>query len=107
MKALARLGLVVASLLIACGAAAADYTWTQTATGTYTWPTAANWGGSGFPNGTDDVASLAIDLTGNQTINLDQPIAVGSLLLGDPTSSFFTTTIAAGTGRLRRRSARA
>jgi autotransporter-associated beta strand protein len=98
MKALARLGLVVASLLIACGAAAADYTWTQTATGTYTWPTAANWGGSGFPNGTDDVASLAIDLTGNQTINLDQPIAVGSLLLGDPTSSFFTTTIAAGTG---------
>ncbi|MBA4019033.1 MAG: hypothetical protein C0483_17840 [Pirellula sp.] len=62
---------------------AATYTWNQTAAGTYSWPTNANWSPAGFPDAVGDTANLNIDILGNQTINLDQPIVLGTLNIGD------------------------
>src|SRR4051812_12509402 len=60
------------------------YTWTPTAAGTFDWNNAANWGGAGFPNAADDVANINNDIAaGTQIINLNVPIKVGTLNLGD------------------------
>ncbi|HYF34688.1 MAG TPA: hypothetical protein VD994_05305, partial [Prosthecobacter sp.] len=61
---------------------ALESTWTQTATNTYNWNTLANWT-NGFPKDAGDVANLNIDLAGNQTLRLQQDIALGVLNLGD------------------------
>ncbi len=87
------------ALTLAAGTVRAQsYTWTQTAAGTYTWGASpSNWG-SGFPNATGDTANLNINLSGSQTINLDQVITIGTLNIGDTTSTFSGVNIAAGTG---------
>ena len=41
--------------------------------------------GSGFPNATQAAAAINISITGNQTINLNQPITVGTLGIGAST----------------------
>ena len=72
---------------------AASDTWNKFNTGTYSWNQGSNWlSGTQFPNGVDDVANININITnGNQTINLNQPITVGTLNLGDSATNGDTT----------------
>jgi autotransporter-associated beta strand protein len=79
-------------------APAADDIWNQTAAGTFSWDQATNWiSGTQFPNGTGDFASLTANLLGAQAVNLNQPITLGTLNLGDSTTAFFAMTLNAGT----------
>jgi hypothetical protein len=80
---------------------AATYTWTPTAVGTFNWNNASsqnNWT-SGFPNALADVANMNINITGNQTVNLNQAITVGSLTIGDNNGTQ-TVTLAPNGGSL-------
>ena len=77
---------------------AATYSWTQTAAGPFNWDNASaqnNWT-SGFPNAVGDVAIMNVNLTANQTVNLNQAITVGSLTFGDSINTQ-TATLATGT----------
>ncbi|HEY9249028.1 MAG TPA: autotransporter-associated beta strand repeat-containing protein [Rariglobus sp.] len=88
------------ALLLAGGttARAASFTWTQTAAGTFEWDDAASNWTSGFPNAIDDTAGLSVDLAGDQTVNLNQAITVGSLTINDSGASGDSKfTVAAGT----------
>ncbi len=69
--------------LAALPAAAETYTWSKTAAGTYAWPDPDNWGGDGFPNATNDVANLNIDIVGNINVQLNTNVSVGVLNIGD------------------------
>ncbi len=75
-------------------------TWTPTAAGTFAWNDNGNWSASPFPNAVDATANLNINLAGNQTINLNEAITLGTLNIGDNTTSFFTTTVAPNSGSL-------
>ncbi|SDT88493.1 PEP-CTERM protein-sorting domain-containing protein [Verrucomicrobium sp. GAS474] len=96
------------SLMLACvlsgtSARAATYTWTPTAAGTaYTWTTAANWGGTAYPNAIGDVANLTLNLAGSQTITLDAPITLGSLTFNNTTngSNYLFTLAGSATNTL-------
>jgi alpha-galactosidase len=60
------------------------YTWSTNVAGPSSWSTAANWTpGTGFPNGTDDLANLTNNITANNQIALAAPITVGGLSIGD------------------------
>ena len=77
---------------------AATYSWTQTVAGPFNWDNASaqnNWT-SGFPNAVGDVAIMNVNLTANQTVNLNQAITVGSLTFGDSINTQ-TATLATGT----------
>jgi autotransporter-associated beta strand protein len=80
---------------LAAGGPAHAQSWSNVAAGTYSWNTTASWGGSAFPNAVDASATMGVDITGDQTINLGQAITVGSLTYGD-TNSSNVMTIAAG-----------
>lgn len=73
--------------------------WQQTAAATYSWATGANWD-SAFPNAPGAVANFSsVSLAGAQTVNLNQPITIGTLNAGDPGGSPAPTlTIGSGTG---------
>lgn len=82
---------LVAALNVSSDAAA--YVWVPTAAGTtYDWTTFTqdNWG-TGFagpmPNAPGDIASININIAGNQTIRLQQPITLGTLNIGDADGS--------------------
>ena len=76
---------------------AATANWNQTTAGTYNWDSNANWlPNTGFPGAIGDTASLNNAIAGNQTINLNQAITVGTLNLQNGNGSF-NTTLAAGT----------
>lgn len=69
-------------------AAQSPNTWNQLSTGTYNWNNSLNWTNTaGFPNGTNHVANLDVDLTGDVTINLGQDITLGRLIIGDTVAS--------------------
>ena len=74
-------------------AGAGNDTWNQfnsaVAGGIFSWNQGSNWlSGTGFPNATDAVANVNINITnGNQVINLNQPITVGALYFGDPATN--------------------
>lgn len=91
----------VAVLLLAAGnGQGATYSWTPTAVGTNNWDDSGsqnNWS-SGFPNAIGDVANLTNDITGAQTINLNQAITVGKINIGDSTASFNAFTVQNGAG---------
>jgi len=97
--------LAVLALVAVQPAQAVTYTWTQTAGVPYNWDNSGaedNWGtgaGGAFPNALDDTANVNIDLVGNQTINLNQAITIGTLNMGD-TSGAQTLTIAPNGGSL-------
>jgi autotransporter-associated beta strand protein len=79
---------------------ATTFTWTQVGSGSFDWNDAtSNWT-SGFPNAVSDVANLTADLTANQTISVNQAVTLGSLNIGDPTSSYFAYTLAPNGGSL-------
>lgn len=63
-------------------------TWVPTAASSgLDWTNNANWNPATFPNGLGSVASLNIDITGNQTINVNNPITLGELIVGDSNGS--------------------
>lgn len=74
-------------------------TWNQTAGGTYSWNDSANWSPASFPSSASAVANLTANIAASQTINLNQAITVGSLLVGD-SSGNTAYTIAANGGSL-------
>ncbi|NQX01442.1 autotransporter-associated beta strand repeat-containing protein [bacterium] len=77
---------------------AATYSWTPLTAGPFNWDNASaqnNWT-SGFPNAVGDVATMNVNLSANQTVNLNQAITVGSLTFGD-SSGAQTATLATGT----------
>ncbi len=77
-----------------------SYTWIQTGAGTFNWNSAANWSpNTGFPNATGDTANITSALAGNETINLNQAITVGTLNIG-AFSGTKTFTVAANGGSL-------
>ncbi|MGC3967479.1 MAG: hypothetical protein QM775_08955 [Pirellulales bacterium] len=87
-------------------AASADWGVTQSGTpGTYSWQHLYNWRTPGqedsaaaIPNAVGDVANLQlVDLAGNQIINLDGLVTVGTLNLGDSAGGQ-SYRINAGTG---------
>jgi autotransporter-associated beta strand protein len=73
------------------------HTWLFTAGGTgFSWNDPNSWVPSeGFPNSPGAIANVNTNILGNQTINLQQPITVGLLNLGDEDGSH-TMTIAPG-----------
>ena len=78
----------------------ATYTWTQTAPGSFDWNNPANWGGgSSYPANPGDVANLTAALAGDETINLNVAVTIGTLTLGS-TSSSGAFIIAASGGSL-------
>jgi autotransporter-associated beta strand protein len=81
--------------------APATYTWTPTAAGAFNWNDPANWSGNpgAFPNAVDDVANITTALAGDETINLNQAITVGTLNLG-ASSGTHTFTVAGNGGSL-------
>lgn len=82
------------------GTLPAIFTWQPEAEGTFNWNLAGNWTGpGGFPNSATASVRLVNNGMGQQTINLNAPISVNSLIFG--TSELGTggaTTLAAGTG---------
>ena len=97
MNWLGPLAAVTLGLALVAPAHATTYTWTPTAAGTYNWDDASSNWTSGFPNAVDDTATLAIDLAGAQTIDLNQAISIGTLNIGDTGSDYYATTIQNGT----------
>lgn len=94
-----RLMLLLASLCLPQAVSAATYTWVPTASGTtYDWNNTANWTPStAFPNAVDDIVNITNNIAGAQTIRLNVPVTVGTLNLGDSTSTYYAVTLAAGT----------
>jgi fibronectin-binding autotransporter adhesin len=79
------------------------HTWLFTAPGnTYNWNDPNSWTPSeGFPNSPGAIANVNIDISGDQTIRLQEPIVVGTLTLGDADGSHrFTIASAVGTDSL-------
>ena len=71
--------------------------WNQTSAGTYNWQTAGNWTPSSVPGGLGATANLTNDIAGNQTIQLNGAVTLGTLNIGDASGSS-AFTLAAGTG---------
>src|SRR5262249_54198653 len=51
------------------------------------WTNGVNWAAGTIPDAADVIASINNNIVGNQTVNLDSPITVGRLLLGDGDAS--------------------
>jgi autotransporter-associated beta strand protein len=96
---------------------AASYTWTPLTAGPFNWNNASsqnNWT-SGFPNALADVANMSVNLSANQTVNLNQAITLGTLTIGDnngaqtftlaPNSGSLIFDVSSGTASLNRSSA--
>ncbi|MBN8711336.1 MAG: hypothetical protein BGO12_09685 [Verrucomicrobia bacterium 61-8] len=97
-------GACVAALLICTlhsTAFGATFTWNQP-DGTFGWNVDGNWTTAGFPNANADIADLGqLDITSPTTVNLNQAITVGQLLIGDTNNTLGATyTIAPNGGSL-------
>lgn len=79
------------------GTAPSVFQWTPDAAGTFAFNSAANWGGASFPDAPGVFANMTKNLNGDQLVNLNTQITVGSLSFGDTDYSNLVT-IAAGTG---------
>ena len=58
-------------------------TWTPTTAGTRDWNDVGNWGGVSFPNSTGGAANISADFTGDQIINLNEAVTLGTLTIND------------------------
>ncbi len=65
------------------------------------WNTAGSWTG-GMPNGVGDSAAFSLNITAARAITLDGDKTLGTLTIGDPTTSYFGYTLSTGSpaGRL-------
>ena len=99
-NSLGRAWLWIAACLIPLSASAETYTWVPTAAGNYAWNDQANWTSntSGYPSVLGDTANLNINLAGAQSVTLDEAITLGTLNLGDSTSTFYPLTLDASEG---------
>jgi len=82
--------LLIALLLgLQTSAFAGTYNWTGPTSGTANWNNAANWnsGAGGYPNAQDDVANLMLGNTGDLTVNLNEPITIGTLNTGNTSAT--------------------
>jgi len=61
----------------------AGNTWVPTAGGSYDWNSTANWTPATVPNGVGAFAFMNTNITGNQTVNLNTPVTLGELVVGD------------------------
>jgi len=86
------LGLVFASLAAPNRAFAAN--WNQTSGNGKAFNTDAFWDTNVFPNSVDATANIPVYLTGNQRINLNQPITLGSLTFTNPATGTTSPTLA-------------
>jgi len=78
-------------------AQATDGTWNVNANGT--WSTAGNWLGNSIPDGVGAIGNLTFNLaTSGKTVTLDGNRTLGTLNIGDPTSSFQSYTLAQSGG---------
>lgn len=82
------------SCAVSLPAAGVTGTWNVDAAGN--WTTAASWTG-GIPNGAGDTANLTSNITANRAISLAGNKTVGTLNIGDPTSSYSAYSISSGT----------
>jgi len=73
------------------------FQWVPDAAGTFAFNSNTNWAGGAFPDATGAFANMTKNLTGDQVVNLNTQITVGSLSFGDTDFSNLVT-IAAGTG---------
>ncbi|MCC7474887.1 MAG: autotransporter-associated beta strand repeat-containing protein [Pirellulales bacterium] len=104
LRAVLGLTLTLGAMFAALASAhATDYAWTPTGAGTFNWDNSGpedNWGtgaGGAFPNATADTANMGLALAGDQVVNLNQEIAIGSLTFGSSTGTFKTTINSGGT----------
>ena len=90
--------LTAAIVLVRPAAHAASGSWNATASGN--WSTAGNWNPAVVPGtAAGDVVSLTNNLAVAQTVTIDTTSrTVGTLLIGDPFTSFFAFTLAASGG---------
>jgi autotransporter-associated beta strand protein len=75
-------------------------TWVPAAAGTYNWNNTANWNPATIPNSTGYLANKNINLTGNQTVNLNIPVTLGELAVGDSNGAETTTLQKGSSGSL-------
>ncbi|MGL4398950.1 MAG: autotransporter-associated beta strand repeat-containing protein [Luteolibacter sp.] len=60
------------------------FTWVPTAGGTgYDWTDTANWNPATVPNTAGGIAYKNLDLTGDQTVNVNVPVTLGEMVVGD------------------------
>lgn len=78
-----------------------DGTWAATDGGIYSWTDPANWSSGTIPLGLSGTARVNNNITDDQTIEIDMPITLGGLLLGDADASHTFTLQASGSGALR------
>ncbi|MFO1512998.1 MAG: autotransporter-associated beta strand repeat-containing protein [Verrucomicrobiota bacterium] len=78
-----------------------DGSWAATSAGGYLWADTANWSSATYPLGWSAIARINNDITGDQNIQIDTPVTLGRLMLGDVDSSHAFTLQASGTGGLR------
>jgi len=76
--------LVLGVVAVAYTAQAAN--WTQSGAGAFNWGDGANWDAA-VPNGNAAAAALTNNIAGDQTVNLNAPITIGRLDLGDTDGS--------------------
>lgn len=77
----------VVSFVLLTGVAQAQQTWAPLGGGTFDWNNNANWSPGPFPNANGAVANQNQNITGAQTINLNQNITLGILNIGDSNGS--------------------
>jgi autotransporter-associated beta strand protein len=66
----------------------AGFSWVPTAGGTgYDWNQAANWNPATIPNEAGGIAYKNNNITGDQTVNLNIPVTLGELVIGDSSGS--------------------
>ncbi len=64
------------------------FTWIPTAGGTaYDWTNTANWNPATVPNTIGGIAYKNINITGDQTVNVNTPITLGEMVVGDSSGS--------------------
>ena len=92
--------LAAALMLQTVESGATTASWTNTAGGAYSWNVNGNWDVGAYPNAQDDVAYLTNILTAAETVNLNQTIALGTLVLGAAGNFHPGFTIAGNGGTL-------
>jgi len=91
---------IALSWMSASVANAATGTWTATTGSPATWSTATNWSGSTIADGASSIANLTANISAAYTINLDTSRTIGTVNIGDSTSTIFAYTLATGANTL-------
>lgn len=75
------------------GVFSGGFTWEQSSGGSYLWNNTANWASGDLPGGPESVVRINNDISGNQTIELTNPITLGRFFLGDPNNTHTFTLV--------------